>query len=261
MPIFAGMQVRPSIVDPALERLFNAWSFDGLLRRSVRRYLKRSGMSPSAFGYAAVGDRGFMSRRFGRGRSVRLATADRIQVFIGAPPLRPLIEGEVEAFLAVTGLKPWVVGYHAIQNTSFVWRLRRGGSPWVSTVDRVRAWMRLQTSEEQRRSILYAVAEQLALAPGWPGGRAGPVRAETKGGKRMSTQTVLLTTNQAAAVLGLSPRTLERYRVTGEGPRFKKIGRWVRYVPSDLDEWLDGCTRESTSDDGPKARGKRRRRK
>ena len=76
---------------PALERLFNSWSFYAVLRRSVR-----------------------------------LKTADRIQVFIGEPPLRPLIEGEVEAFLAVTGLKPWVVGYHAIQNTSFIWRLRRG---------------------------------------------------------------------------------------------------------------------------------------
>ncbi len=77
----------------------------------------------------------------------------------------------------------------------------------------------------------------------------------------MKGQIKLLTTRQAAERLGLSPRTLERYRVTGEGPRFKKIGRWVRYVPSDLDEWLDGCTRESTSDEGPKARGKRGRRK
>ena len=160
------MRTRPPIVDPALERLFNACSFDGVLRRSVRRYLKRSGMSATAFGRAAVGDPGFMKRRFGWGRSVRLATADRIRVFIGALPFRPLIEGEVEAFLAVTGLTPWVVGYHAIQSTSFVWRLRRGGSPWLSTVDRVRAWMRLHTGEAERRSILFAVAGQLALAPG-----------------------------------------------------------------------------------------------
>ena len=175
------MQTRPPIVDPALERLFNAWSFDGVLRRSVRRYLKRSGMSATAFGRAAVGDPGFMSRRLGWGRSVRLATADRIRVFIGALPFRPLIEGEVEAFLAVTGLTPWVVGYHAIQSTSFVSRLRRGGSPWLSTVDRLRAWMRLHTGEAERRSILFAVAEQLALAPGQPGGRAGPKREEENG--------------------------------------------------------------------------------
>ena len=260
MPIFAGMLRRDSTVDPALERLFNARSLDGMVRRSVRRYLKRTRMSRSGFGRAALNDSMFMYERFGWGRTLRLKTADRIQVFIGEPPLRPLIEGEVEAFLAVTGLKPWVVGYQAVNSTSFVWRLRRGGSPWLSTVDRVRAWMRMQTSEEQRRSILYAVAEQLAGSPDWPGPRKGPMRGETKGGERMSIETVLLTTKEAAAVLGVCTRTLERWRVTGEGPRFRKIGHWVRYAPSDLDEWLKKCTRESTSDDGSNARTKGRKR-
>ena len=66
----------------------------------------------------------------------------------------------------------------------------------------------------------------------------------------MKENPVLLTTAQAAAVLGLSPRTLERYRIVGGGPRFRKIGRWVRYLQSDLDEWLNGCARLTTSDDG-----------
>lgn len=61
----------------------------------------------------------------------------------------------------------------------------------------------------------------------------------------------LLTTPEAAERVGLSPRTLERYRVTGQGPRYRKIGRWVRYTPEDLDEWLDACARNSTSDPGP----------
>ena len=38
----------------------------------------------------------------------------------------------------------------------------------------------------------------------------------------------LRTTAEAADYLDLSPRTLERYRVTGEGPRFIKLGRRVR---------------------------------
>ena len=41
----------------------------------------------------------------------------------------------------------------------------------------------------------------------------------------MNEQSTLLTTEQAAKRLGLSPRTLERYRVSGEGPEFLKIGR------------------------------------
>ena len=40
----------------------------------------------------------------------------------------------------------------------------------------------------------------------------------------------LLTTNEAAKYVRLSPRTLERYRVTGEGAPFLKIGRLVFYL-------------------------------
>ena len=66
----------------------------------------------------------------------------------------------------------------------------------------------------------------------------------------MNDESMLLNTDQAAQRLGLSPRTLERYRVTGEGPEFLKIGRAVRYAASALERWLKGCTRRSTSDDG-----------
>jgi hypothetical protein len=38
----------------------------------------------------------------------------------------------------------------------------------------------------------------------------------------------------AAAYIGLSPRTLEKYRVTGGGPIFRKLGRRVLYVADDL---------------------------
>ena len=50
--------------------------------------------------------------------------------------------------------------------------------------------------------------------------------------------TDLLDTGEAAAYLHLSPRTLERYRVTGEGPRFLKLGRRVLYRRADLDTWI-----------------------
>ena len=41
----------------------------------------------------------------------------------------------------------------------------------------------------------------------------------------------------AAAWLGLSPRTLEGYRVSGGGPDFHRFGNRVRYRRSDLDGW------------------------
>ncbi len=76
----------------------------------------------------------------------------------------------------------------------------------------------------------------------------------------MNDESMLLNTDQAAQRLGLSPRTLERYRVTGEGPEYLKIGRAVRYTASALERWLKGCKRRSTSDDG-RATKKTRKRK
>lgn len=45
----------------------------------------------------------------------------------------------------------------------------------------------------------------------------------------------LMTTEQAAAFLGVSPRTMERWRLTGAGPVFRRIVGRVRYQLADLE--------------------------
>ncbi|MFC3109970.1 helix-turn-helix transcriptional regulator [Undibacterium arcticum] len=57
-----------------------------------------------------------------------------------------------------------------------------------------------------------------------------------------------LTNNEAAAFLRLSPRTLEKQRVIGGGPRFRKFGRRVMYAIIDLESWADARSFEMTSD-------------
>lgn len=52
---------------------------------------------------------------------------------------------------------------------------------------------------------------------------------------------------EAARYLRLSERTLERLRVEGRGPAFKKFGRRVLYAQGDLDAWAEAMTRTSTS--------------
>jgi len=61
----------------------------------------------------------------------------------------------------------------------------------------------------------------------------------------------LLTTRNASAFLGLSRRWLAKLRLTGDGPPFIKLGRQVRYRLGDLEAWLNGQVRSSTSDSGP----------
>ena len=66
----------------------------------------------------------------------------------------------------------------------------------------------------------------------------------------------MLTTTQAAGVLGLSPRTLEQLRVKGGGPSYFALGkRAIRYRRHVLESWLNARARKSTSDPGPDEAG------
>ena len=65
-----------------------------------------------------------------------------------------------------------------------------------------------------------------------------------------SPESELLTNAEAAAFVRLSPRTLEKFRVLGGGPRYKKLGARVRYSVEDLRTWLQSRTFEMTSDPG-----------
>ena len=55
---------------------------------------------------------------------------------------------------------------------------------------------------------------------------------------------------EAAAYLNISPRTLDRWRMTGQGPAFARInGRVVRYALDELDQWMQSNTARSTSEE------------
>ena len=68
--------------------------------------------------------------------------------------------------------------------------------------------------------------------------------------------TELLTEKEVAEHLGLKPKTLARWRWKGQGPRFRKFGRKVRYSRDDLEEYIAGSARRSTSDPGPGERSR-----
>jgi len=61
----------------------------------------------------------------------------------------------------------------------------------------------------------------------------------------------LLTQREAAALLCLSERTLERFRVVGTGPPFIRAGRLVRYREDDLESWIASRVVSSTSQEIP----------
>jgi hypothetical protein len=55
------------------------------------------------------------------------------------------------------------------------------------------------------------------------------------------TKSDLLNTKEAAAYLNLHPSTLEKWRVYGGGPRYRRLGsKAIRYHRLDLDVFVSG---------------------
>ncbi len=66
----------------------------------------------------------------------------------------------------------------------------------------------------------------------------------------------LLTTRDAARVLGMRPSALENWRWKGGGPPFVRVtARAIRYRREDLKRFIEQRLRRSTSDPGPSGEG------
>jgi DNA-binding transcriptional MerR regulator len=66
---------------------------------------------------------------------------------------------------------------------------------------------------------------------------------------------VVMSETEAAESLRLSPRTLQRWRVVGGGPSYRKLGKRVVYTPDDILEYLERSRRGDTSALAPEPRG------
>ena len=59
-----------------------------------------------------------------------------------------------------------------------------------------------------------------------------------------------LTETEAAGRLGLKVATLRAWRHQGRGPAFVRLGRAIRYLRSDIDEFLTANRHHPTADGG-----------
>jgi predicted DNA-binding transcriptional regulator AlpA len=53
---------------------------------------------------------------------------------------------------------------------------------------------------------------------------------------------------QTAEILGIKPNTLAKWRLTGAGPKFARVGSAIRYDPKDVEAWLESRKVQSTSE-------------
>ena len=208
-------------------------SLDRQFRALLRSHLERTGTSGRRFGVEALKDPGFVAS-LARGRRLGLKTVDTLLAFMGYPPLGAAFRREVEAFLRVTGTKAYVLGEVVLNDATFVDRLRRGASLRLATVEKVRAWMAGQACA----AALVAMRAAVAGAPLISDGDGPSGDCEETGDHDMKNEdSDYLSTRKAAASLGLSPRTLDRYRLSGEGPAYYRFGNRIVYHRADLESW------------------------
>ena len=67
----------------------------------------------------------------------------------------------------------------------------------------------------------------------------------------LASRAVLATPDQAADLLGVTPRALERWRASGDGPRYVRLSRsTIRYRVEDLDAFVASRLCASTAPGG-----------
>ena len=216
---------------------------DDSIRKTVEAFLARTALSERKLGAFAVGDPSLIPR-LRAGASMRLDTADALLTYIDEEPIGPRFCNEVEAFLSETGIGERTFGSKAAGDPALVTKLRSGTSLRLYTVERVRAWMRVNKRALMAQSRGHGGRGSPARSSGpatpgattagsrsedvHPRGRTTPVRHDAK---------KYLSTGEAANFLTLSARTLDRYRVTGTGPEFHRFGGRIRYLRADLLKW------------------------
>ena len=216
-------------------------SLDYQFRTLLHGFLERSGTSGRRFGVEALNDPGFVAS-LAKGRRLGLTTADKLLAFMGLAPLAPAFRREAEAFLRLSGTKAYVLGELALNDTTFVERLRGGASFRLETVEKVRAWMAGHGDAAALAAMRDAVAGTPLLSD-------GPDCGETGDDDMKREDSDYLSTRRAAASLGLSPRTLDRYRLSGEGPAHYRFGNRILYHRSDLAGWAAARRVEAPGED------------
>jgi len=221
---------------------------ENLLTR-VTDFLYDSPLTEGEFGKRAIGDSGFVAS-LRKGDGPTMDTADRALLCMGEPAIGLAFRSEVAAFLLITETNGSELGYGAIGDPAFMTKLNSGVSPRLSAVERIRKWMRKIASYGERAVIARAIAD-----PGVPKPALNPDPAaldtladgapcavsdrESPPGEcsHPIEQRLLLTESEAADFLRFSPVTLSRYRYTGDGPAYCKLGGAIRYYRADLLAW------------------------
>ncbi|WP_175491198.1 helix-turn-helix domain-containing protein [Microbacterium azadirachtae] len=61
----------------------------------------------------------------------------------------------------------------------------------------------------------------------------------------MDDEPQIMTGEQVAQLLHVSPRTIEDWRQTNAGPPFRRMGKHVRYLRREVLAWFEGLSQDA----------------
>ena len=160
----------------------------------------------------------------------------------------------LNAFLGSTGMSPTTLGMRAVGDPNLVRQIELGRSPSLRTADRILAFM-----------AAYELDPGGAMAPpARPAGR-GPATRERKTNRsgamskdrrteRTKPAIRFLRISEVEALTGLSRTTIYDWSADGRFPRPVRLsGRAVRWVESEVLEWMDERIEQGRGGDAPAA--------
>jgi hypothetical protein len=105
----------------------------------------------------------------------------------------------------------------------------------------------------KRKNTIRKVGKHIVSFDGDGGRHVAELRADYSAGEgepsaRGPPSERLLTVEETAEFLRCSASALNKWRVSGAGPRYIRINGLVRYRPSDLVAFVDNKSRMSTSE-------------
>ena len=158
----------------------------------------------------------------------------------------------LNAFLSDTGMSPSTLGMLAVGDPNLLRQIERGRSPSLRTADRILAFIAAHPPDARG-----------GAAP--PARRAGPGPAARRGRtnrsgamsrdlrtERPKPASRFLRITEVEALTGLSRTTIYDWSADGRFPRPVRLsGRAVRWIESEVLEWMDERIEGRDGDDAP----------
>ena len=161
----------------------------------------------------------------------------------------------LNAFLGSTGMSPTTLGMRAVGDPNLLRQIGRGRSPSLRTADRILAFMAAYEADSGGAGAPPAGLARPRPATRWRQPNRSGAMSKHRRTERTKPPIRFLRISEVEALTGLSRTTIYDWSADGRFPRPVRLsGRAVRWVESEVLEWMDERIEQGRGGDAPAAR-------